>query len=152
MSRVEFLNGEIVVSGDDSGKTRFWNIKDGTEAQASMAGGEFSFSKGASTKQQVGRHAIAADGDMVLVHDMKNAKDLKDGADGADGEDAMPVAFFRATAEINVIDCSGDAIAVGCTNGDVLQLRAAFLTQEATGDTTQEALQGREKSRASGHE
>jgi hypothetical protein len=150
---VEFLNSEseMLISGDDSGKTCFWNMKDGTEAQASMAGGEFSFSKGASTKQQVGRHTIAADGDMVLVHGMKNAKGFKDGADGADGEEAMPVAFFRATAQINVIDCSGDEIAVGCTNGDVLHLRAAFLTQGATGDTTREAVQGREKGRASGH-
>ena len=94
-----------------------------------MAGGNFTFSKGASEKQHVGRHVIAADGDMVLVHDMKNDDGLKD---GEDAKDAMPVAFFRATAQINVLDCSGDVIAVGCANGDVLHLRAAFLTQEAT--------------------
>ena len=69
MSRVEFLNSEVVVSGDGRGKTRFWNIKDGTEAQASMAGDKFSFSKVAVTKQQVGRHLITADGDLVLVHE-----------------------------------------------------------------------------------
>ena len=100
MSRVEFLNSEIVVSRDASGKTRFWNIKDGIEAQASVAGGNFTFSKGASGKQQVGRHVITADGDMVLVRDMKNDDGSKD---REDAKDAMPVAFFRATAESNLI-------------------------------------------------
>ena len=133
-----------MLSGDHSGKASFWNIKDGTEAQAAMAGGKFSFSKGASTKQQVGRHTIAADGDMVLVHVMKNDDGSKY---REDAKDAMPVAFFRATAQINVLDCSGDEIAVGCTNGDELHLRAAFLTQEATCDMTQKSLQGRKKTK-----
>jgi len=126
---VEFLNSEIVVSGDGSGKTRFWNIKDGTEAQASVTGGNFTFSKGASTKQEVGRHVITAHGDLVLVHDMKNAEGSKE---GEDAKDAMPVALFRAPAQIRAIDCAGDNIAVGCSSGDVLHLRAAFLTQDAT--------------------
>ena len=126
---VEFLNSEIVVSGDDSGKTRFWNTKDGTEAQASVAGGNFTFSKGASTKQEAGRHVITADGDLVLVHDMKNANGSKD---GGHAKETMPVAFFHAPAKINVVDCAGDKIAVGCASGDVLHLRAAFLTQDAT--------------------
>ena len=126
---MEFFNSEIVVSGDASGRTRFWNIKDGTEAQGSVAGGNFTFSKGASTKQQVvRRHAIAADGDLVLVHVMKNAKGSRE---GEDAEDAMPVAVFRAPAGIDALDCAGDEIAVGCASGDVLHLRAAFLTQDA---------------------
>jgi hypothetical protein len=117
------------VSGDGSGNTRFWNIKNGTEVQASVAGDNFTFSKGASKKQEVGRHIITAHGDLVLVHNMKNAKGSKD---GEDAKDAMPMAFFRAPAQINVLDCAGDKIAVGCVNGDVLHLCAAFLTQDAT--------------------
>jgi hypothetical protein len=130
--QVQFFNSEIVVSGDGSGKTRFWNIKDGTEAHASVAaaGGDFKFSKGADEKkQEVGRYVITAggaQGDLVLVHDMKNAKGSEE------GEDAMPVAFFRAPAPIRVFDCAGDKIVVGCESGDVLLLRAAFLTQDAT--------------------
>ena len=124
VSRVEFFNSEIVVSGDDSGKTRFWNIKDGTEAHASAAGNKFTFSKEADRKkQEVGRHVITAHGDLVLVHVTKSSKE---------GQDAMPVAFFRAPAQIGVLDCAGDKIAVGCESGDVLHLRAAFLTQHAT--------------------
>ena len=127
---MEFLNSEIVVSGDKSGKTRFWNIKDGTEAQASMAGDKFSFSKGASTKQQVGRHVIAAHGDLVLVHELDGAKNAKG---SAAVKESAPVAFFRARGSINVLDCAGDQIAVGCQNGDVLHLRAALLMQGASG-------------------
>jgi hypothetical protein len=137
VSRVEFLDSEIVVSGDDSGETRFWNIKDGTEATASMAGRtrhrslrKFSFSKGGSTKQQVGRHVITADGDLVLVHEL-------DGTKGAKGsaavKDSAAVACFRALANITAVDCTGDQIAVGCVNGDVLHLRAALLMQGASG-------------------
>ena len=130
VSRVEFLNSEMVVSGDDSGKTRFWNIKDGTEAQASVAGGKFSFSKGASTKQQVGRHVITADGDLVLVHELDGAKDAKG---SAAVKDSAAVACFRARGNITAVDCAGDQIAVGCENGDVLHLRAAVLMQGASG-------------------
>ena len=130
VSRVEFLNSEMVVSGDESGKTRFCNIKDGTEAQASVAGGKFSFSKGASTKQQVGRHVITADGGLVLVHEIDGTKVAKG---SAAVEDSAPVAFFRARGKIKVLDCVGDQIAVGCLNGDVLHLRAALLMQGASG-------------------
>ena len=128
MSRVEFLNSEIVVSGDESGKTRFWNIKDGTEAQASMAGDKFSFSKVAVTKQQVGRHVITADGDLVLVHELDDAKDVKG---LATVKDTAPVAFFRARGNIRALDCAGDQIVVGCDNGEVLHLCAALLIQGA---------------------
>jgi hypothetical protein len=38
-----------------------------------------------------------------------------------------PVAFFRAPAPIGTVDTSGAHIAVGCQNGEVLQLRAAVL-------------------------
>ena len=130
VSRVEFLNSEVVVSGDGSGKTRFWNIKDGTEAQASMAGGEFSFSKGASTKQQVGRHVITAHGDLVLVHEVDGAKDAKG---SAAVKESAAVACFRAPGRISVLDCAGDQIAVGCEDGHVLHLRAALLMQGASG-------------------
>ena len=129
MTRLEFLNSEIVVSDDEGGKTRFWNIKDGTEVQASVAG-EFSFSKGTGRKQQVGRNVITADGDLVLVHELEDEKD-ENGSAGA--KNSAPVAFFRAPGSISVLHCAGDQIAVGCTNGDVLHLRATLLMQGASG-------------------
>ena len=126
MSNVEFFNSEILVSGEISGKTRFWNIKDGTEAQASVAGGNFSFSKVPSTTQEVGRHVITAHGDLVLVREINDAKGSKDAKDSGL---QVPVACFRTKGDINVVDCAGDQIAVGCKNGDVLHLRAALLMQ-----------------------
>ena len=42
-----------------------------------MAGGTLSFSKVPSAKQEVGRHVITADGDLVLVHELYGAKDAK---------------------------------------------------------------------------
>jgi hypothetical protein len=42
-------------------------------------------------------------------------------------KDTAPVAFFRAPAPIQTVDTSGAHIAVGCQNGEVLQLRAAVL-------------------------
>ena len=130
VSRLEFLNSEMVVSGDNGGTTRFWNIKDGTEAQASVAGGKFSFSKGARRKQQVGRHVVTADGDLVLVHELDGAKDAKG---SAAVKESAAVACFRAPGRISVLDCAGDQIAVGCGDGDVLHLRAAVLMQGASG-------------------
>ena len=130
MCQVQFFNSEIVVSGDASGRTRFWNIKDGTEAQGSVAGGNFTFSKGASKKQQVGRHVITAHGDMVLVHEVDGAKDVKG---SAAVKESAAVGCFRAPGRISVLDCAGDQIAVGCEDGNVLHLRAALLMQGASG-------------------
>ena len=127
VSRVEFLNRDMLVSGDRSGKSRFWNIKKGTEtqeAQAPVAGGNFTSSKGASNQQQVGSRVITAHGDLVLVYEINSAEGSKD------AKDSVPVAVFHTKGQINVLDCAGD-IAVGCKNGDVLHLRAEFLTQEA---------------------
>ena len=127
---MEVLDSEIVVSGDKSGKMRFLNIKDGTEVQASVAGDKFSFSKVASTKQQVGRHIITVDRDLVLVHELNGANDAKG---SAAVKDSAAVACFRARGNIKAVDCAGDQIAVGCENGDVLHLRAALLMQGASG-------------------
>ena len=127
VNQVQFLNSDIVVSGEQGGKTRFWNVKDGTEAQASVAGGKFTFTKDTSENQQVGRHVITTHDDLVLVHAIDGTED---GTDSAPVKDLAPVAFFHATGPINVIECAGGHIVVGCENGDVLHLRASFLMQD----------------------
>ena len=63
MNCVEFLNSDILMSGDSRGQTRSWNVKDCTEAKGSVADDNFTFSKGGGKKQEVGRHVITADGD-----------------------------------------------------------------------------------------
>ena len=56
---------------------------------------------------------------------------LTDTADASEDEKAeqskKPVTFFRAPAPLQTLQCAGDKIAVGCQNGEVLHLRAAFL-------------------------
>ena len=42
-------------------------------------------------------------------------------------QNKKPVAFFRAPVPIKTLKCAGDKIAVGCENGEVLHLQAAFL-------------------------
>ena len=37
------------------------------------------------------------------------------------------VAFFRAPGVVQTLECAGDRIAVGCQNGEVLHLQAAWL-------------------------
>jgi len=85
-----------------------------------MKGEKFTFTKGMSNadSQTVGKYIITVKGDLVLVYKI----------DGAPMEtNKTPVAFFRATGSISTIECAGDKIAVGCRNGEVLHLRAAFL-------------------------
>ena len=53
----------------------------------------------------------------------KSKGGVKDKAD----KDTVPVAFFRAPAPISTVDTSGEHIAVGCENDEVLQVRAAVL-------------------------
>ena len=67
---------------------------------------------------------VTIQGDLLLVH-------LTDTAISSANEKAeqnkKTVAFFRAPAPIQTLNCAGDKIAVGCANGEVLHLRAAFL-------------------------
>ena len=81
-------------------------------------------SKGSSDKQTAGKYVLTNQGDMLLVH-------LTDTAIASANEkteqNKKPVAFFRAPAPIVTLQCAGDKIVVGCQNGEVLHLRAAFL-------------------------
>ena len=41
------------------------------------------------------------------------------------------VAFFRAPGVVSTFTCTGDRIAVGCEDGEVLHLQAPWLVEEA---------------------
>jgi len=90
-----------------------------------MPGAQFSFLRLSSCdKQMAGKYVVTKQGDLILVH-------LTDTAIASANEKAeqnkKPVAFFRAPAPIETLQCAGDRIVVGCQNGEVLHLRAAFL-------------------------
>ena len=122
MTQVEFApDGETLVSGSWDGTTRCWGVergeaKEGEEAARVLQGGKFAFATGSSREQKVGEFLVTAEGDLLRI--FKSA--VKD-------KDTAPVAFFRAPGTISTIDTSGANIAVGCQNGEVLQLRAAVL-------------------------
>jgi hypothetical protein len=129
VQQVEFTHdGATLVSG--GGDTiRYWDVqsgeakegKAGEEAKRVLEGSMFTFSKGSSREQKVGNFLITAEGDILRI--FKSEGGVTDKAD----KDRAPVAFFRAPAPICTVDTSGEHIAVGCQNGEVLQLRAAVL-------------------------
>ena len=115
VTQVEFLDGTTLVSSSNDGSTKFWDTVTGAPKE-DVAGDKFAFSKEAGREQRVGQFLVTAKDDLLLVHDADGAADV--------GE---PVAFFRAPAPIDKIDCAGDKIGVGCRTGAVLLLRAAWL-------------------------
>jgi len=119
VTQVEFSDAATVVSARYDGTTRFWDIATGAQKKE-MPGEQFAFSKGPSYKQMAGKYVVTKQGDLLLVH-------LSDTAISSANEKAAPVAFFRAPAPIQTLQCAGDKIAVGCQNGEVLHLWAAFL-------------------------
>ena len=123
MYQVEFTHdGATLVSGGSDG-TRYWDVQSG-EAKSVVEGSKFAFSKASSREQKVGKFLITAEGDILRIFAIFKSDDgVKDKAD----KDTVPVAFFRAPAPIQTVDTSGAHIAVGCQNGEVLQLRAAVL-------------------------
>ena len=120
---MEFAHdGATLVSGGEDG-TRYWDVQNG-EAKSVLEGSKFAFSKGSSREQKVGKFLITAEGDILRIFAIfKSDAGVTDKAD----KDTVPVAFFRAPAPIVTVDTSGAHIAVGCQNGEVLQLRAAVL-------------------------
>ncbi len=123
MYQVEFVHdGATLVSGGTDG-TRYWDVQSG-QAKSVVEGSKFAFSKGSSREQKVGKFLITAEGDILRIFAIfKSDDEVTDKAD----KDTVPVAFFRAPAPIASVDTSGAHIAVGCRNGEVLQLRAAVL-------------------------
>jgi hypothetical protein len=129
VTKVEFAHdGATLVSGG-GGTTRYWDVQSGEakegeageQAKSVLEGSMVVFSKQSSREQKVGKFRITAEGDILRI--FRSEGGVKDKAD----EDTEPVAFFRAPAPISTVDTSGEHIAVGCQNGEVLQLRAAVL-------------------------
>ena len=126
VTSVEFADDNTLVSADDDGKTKVWNIATGEEKTEALAGSKFALSKQGNREQQVGRFVCTAEGDLLLIH-LIQAEDDEDDEDDEKGGARRPVAFFRAPSPILALNCQGAEIALGCRSGAVLLLRAAVL-------------------------
>ena len=70
-------------------------------------------------KQTVGAYVVTTKDNLVLVHALKHNEPT--------AANSHAVAFFRAPGVVQTLECAGDRIAVGCQNGEVLHLQAAWL-------------------------
>ena len=129
MTQVEFAHDGVTLVSGGGGTTRYWDVQSGEtkegeageEAKRGLEGSMFRFSKRSSREQKVGKFLITAEGDILRI--FKSEGGVKDKED----KGTAPVAFFRAPAPISTVDTSREHIAVGCQNGEVLQLRTAVL-------------------------
>ena len=135
VTAVKFASEGIVASSSTDGSTKFWDLGTGqeTEKTAEEVPEGFTFPKeGGGKKQKVGRYVVAAEGQTLVIHKAPEDKAPEDkaetAADGSDGKaEPAPVAFFQCAAEIRGFDVAGAKVAVGCADGQVLQLFAAVL-------------------------
>ena len=122
VTQVEFIDADTVVSSSDDGTTRAWDVATGTQ-KAEFEGDKFSFTKSSGGDEQtVGAYVVTKKDNLVLVHQTHALKHNEPTA-----ENNHAVAFFRAPGVVQTLECAGDRIAVGCQNGEVLHLQAAWL-------------------------
>ena len=134
VTQLEFVDAETLVSSSSDGTTRVWSVATGAQKEelgetigintASLglgvsAGIGFAIegeataavtTSDSSTEQEVGKYSITFKDDLLLI-----------------SEGQSLVAFFRAPHTITTIGRAGDRICVGCENGAVLHLRAAWI-------------------------
>ena len=88
---------------------------------------KFSFTKNSGGDEQtVGAYVVTKKDNLVLVHQTHALKQKESAT-----ENSHAVAFFRAPGVVQTLECAGDRIAVGCQNGEVLHLQAAWLVETA---------------------
>ena len=104
-----------MASSSEDGSTKVWNLETGQETAAAVPEGLFSKERGAQ-EQTVNGHVVSAKGRTLCI------------LEAADGKaETAPVAFFQCASEIKAFDVAGANVAVGCEDGQVLQLFAAVL-------------------------
>ena len=119
-----------MASSSSDGSTKFWDLGTGqeTEKTAEAVPEGFTFPKeGGARERRIDSYVVAAKGQTLVIH--KAPEDKAETA--ADGKAETPVAFFQCASQIAAIDVAGANVAVGCADGQVLQLFAAVLQTQA---------------------
>ena len=109
VTKLEYMDAETLVSSSKDGTMRVWSVATGAQKEE-LDGEGFAFSKDSSLDQKVGKYSITFKKDLLLISEVQSV-----------------VAFFRAPHVISTIGTAGERMAVGCKNGEVLQLRAHWL-------------------------
>ena len=133
VTAVKFASEGIVASSSTDGSTKFWNLSTGqeTEKTAEAVPEGFTFPKeGGARERRINSYVVAAKGQTLVIHKAPEDKAPEDkvetAADGKAGTET-PVAFFQCASNIAAFDVAGANVAVGCADGQVLQLFAAVL-------------------------
>ena len=113
-------DGAQVLSASHDDTVRVWDVASGRQVRQ-LAGDEFALVEGLSGEHKRDRYVITASGDMLRIHETGNEEEQGDGAATA------PVACFKAPQAINLVQCVGATICVGCAGGAVCILSAPFL-------------------------
>ena len=129
VTAVESAGPNTVASSSEDGSTKFWDVETGQEKAEAVPEG-FKFPKqGGAQKQRVGDYVVAAKGQTLVILEAPHDK-AETAADGKAGTET-PVAFFQCASQIAAFDVAGANVAVGCADGQVLQLFAAVLQTQA---------------------
>jgi len=132
VTAVEFASEGIVASSSFDGSTKFWDLGTGqeTEKTAEAVPEGFTFPKeGGARERRINSYVVAAKGQTLVIHKAPEDK-AETAADGKAGTET-PVAFFQCSSQIAAFDVAGAKVAVGCEDGQVLQLFAAVLQTQA---------------------
>ena len=137
VTAVKFASEGIVASSSADGSTKFWDLGTGqeTEKTAEAVPEGFTFPKeGGARERRINSYVVAAKGQTLVIHKAPEDKAPEDkvetAADGKAGTET-PVAFFQCASRIVAFDVAGANVAVGCADGQVLQLFAAVLQTQA---------------------
>jgi len=116
------------------GSTKFWDLGTGQETAEAVPEGFTLPKQSGAQNQRVGGYVVAAEGQTLVIHKAPEDKAPEDkvetAADGKAGTET-PVAFFQCASSIAAFDVTGANVAVGCADGQVLQLFAAVLQTQA---------------------
>ena len=147
VTAVKFASEGIVASSSTDGSTKFWDLGTGqeTEKTAEAVPEGFTFPKeGGTEEKRINSYVVAAKGKTLCIFkaadeaetaeapkvEAAEAEAAEAEAAEAEAEETAAVAFFQCASEIQAFDVSElerSHIAVGCADGQVLQLRAAVL-------------------------
>ena len=124
VTAVKFVGPNTLASSAD-GSTKFWDLGTGQETAEAVPEGFTLPKEGGAKEQKINSYVVAAKGQTLVIHKAPEDK-AETAADGKAGTET-PVAFFECASQIEAFDVAGANVAVGCADGQVLQLFAAVL-------------------------